>query len=203
MRSLGSIAIAAAVCLGLVACEKRNGNQVARAEVRKVTENTFEILPTEGQMPYCLVFTRSDTGIIRQLTMTHENKSVRCEAGKAVGGVRFRIPVDEGAVKVHVFFSDQKLNAGSIAQQLYEEKANPSFHPMDLRLPGNVVVQSLDFQPQQPSEPAMVGGVIGESGEVAPGADGGAGGADAGAANGDAGTMGGEIGADAGAAVQP
>jgi hypothetical protein len=137
-----------------------------------VSGNTFELIPAEGQLRYCLVFTRSETGVIRQLTMTHENRSVSCEAQKPIGGIRYRIPVNEGPVKVHIFFSDQPLNAGALAQDLYERKGDPSFHPIDLRLPGKVVVQTLEFTPTE-AMPVQVGGQIGAGGAIVPGGDGG------------------------------
>jgi hypothetical protein len=156
------------LCL-VTACDKDKGPP-PRAELRQVTGNTFELVPAEGQLKYCLVFTRSESGVIRQLTMTHGNRSVQCEARKPIGGVRYRVPLNEGSVKVHVFFSDQPLNAGSLAQDLYERKGDPSFHPIDLRLPGQVFVQTLEFQPQE-AAPAMVGGQIGAGGAIIAPAD--------------------------------
>ena len=153
-------------------CEKEKG-PAARGELRQVTGNTFEIIPAEGQLKHCLVFTRSETGVIRQLTMTHGNRSVPCEEGKPIGGIRYRVPVSEGPVKIHIFFSDQPLNAGALAQDLYERKGDPSFQPIDLRLPGKVVVQTLELQPSE-AMPAQVGAQIGAGGAILPsGGDGG------------------------------
>lgn len=167
MRMAGSIALAS-LCLA-TACDKKD-EPATRVELRQVTGHTFELVPADAQLKYCLVFTRSESGVIRQLTMTHGNRSVPCEAGKPVGGVRYRVPVAEGPVKVHVFFSDQPLNAGSVAQDLYERKGDPSFHPMDLRLPGKVFVQTLEFRPQEAEAPT-VGGQIGAGGAIVPQAD--------------------------------
>jgi hypothetical protein len=167
MRTAGSVVLMSLVCL-TSGCDKKQERVAQRAELKQLTGNTFEIIPAENQLPYCLIFTRSETGTIRQLTMIHGNLSVPCPAGKPVGKVRYRIPVNEGAVKVHVFFSDQRLNAGSIAQDFYERKGDPSFHPMDLRLPGNVYIQSFDFRPQADREATTVGGRIGASGEIVP-----------------------------------
>lgn len=155
-------------------CEDSEGPRGARVEVKQLTGNTFELLPTTVAVPmdkdgnrYCLAFTQSETGIIRQLTMTTENKSVRCAPGRPIGNVHFRIPPDEGAVQVHVFFSDRKLNAGSIAAQLYDHKGDPSFHPMNLRLPGGVVVETLRFEPRQTVQPSpTMGAEIGPAGEI-------------------------------------
>ena len=160
----------ASICLA-AACDKEKEAPV-RAELRQVSGNTFELVPAEGQLRYCLVFTRSETGVIRQLTMTHGNRSVACEAHKPIGGIRYRVPLNEGPVKVHVFFSDQPINAGALAQDLYERKGDPSFQPIDLRLPGKVVVQTLDFTPSE-GMPAQVGGQIGAGGAIIGAADGG------------------------------
>lgn len=138
-----------------------------RVEVKRLTGSTMEVIPTEGQMPYCLVFTISDTGTVRQLTMNGQNKSVKCEAGQPIGNHAYRVPVGEGAVRVHVFFSDRKLEAGSVAQQIYElASTNPKFTVLDLRLPGDVRSESLEFQPQ-PEEAVATGEVIGKGGVAA------------------------------------
>ena len=159
-----------AICLAS-ACGK-DKEVPLRAELRPVSGNTFELIPAEGQLRYCLVFTRSETGVIRQLTMTHENRSVSCEARKPIGGIRYRVPINEGPVRIHVFFSDQPLNAGALAQDLYERKGDPSFQPIDLRLPGKVVVQTLGFTPSE-GMPVQVGAQIGAGGAMVPAGDGG------------------------------
>jgi hypothetical protein len=195
MRTAASVGFASLLWLAS-ACDKVKKEQLppVRAELREMTGDTFEIIPTSGQFPYCLIFTRSESGVVRQLTMTHGNRSVACEPGKPIGGVRYRVPTNEGRVKIHVFFSDQRLSAASIAQDLYERKGDPSFQPMDLRLPGKVYVQTFEFHPQPPTEETS-GVRIGAGGQLEPprlgasGAGGMAGGAaDAGAGT-DAGTQ--------------
>jgi hypothetical protein len=143
---------AAAALLGLTACS-RHTTPTQRVELRRISGDTVQIVPGEGQMPYCLVFTHSGKGVVRQLTMSKSNNSVKCPAGEPVLGQAYRIPVDEGPVKIHVFFSDQRLEAGSVANQL-NEMSNPSFNPIDFRMPGNVVVETLDFIPAPSEEPA-------------------------------------------------
>lgn len=159
--------LAAALSLfALAACQESSRPQVAkRAEVRKLTGNTVEIVPTEGQLPYCLMFTITDQGkppVIRQLTMTHENRSVPCEPGKPIGGISYRIPVEEGKVRILVLMSDQKLNAGSIAQQIYElAETNPRFLPMDLRANGQLRAEAIEFVPTAGGESAPSDAVTG------------------------------------------
>ena len=143
--------------VALAACPSESP-RTARAELNKLTGNTFEILPAAGQMPYCLLYTITEDvrpPIIRQLTMTHENRSIPCEAGKPVGGVTYRIPIDEGKVRVLLFLSDQKLSAGSVGQQIWELSAtNPNFMPMELRLPGKVLVEAMEFTPAADAAPS-------------------------------------------------
>ena len=132
----------------------------ARAQIRKVSGATMEVVPNEGQFPYCLLFTVSEKGIIRQLTMTRENRSIKCDSGKPIANTSFRVPTQEGKVKVYIIFSDQRIQAGSVAQQLYDLRDKPRLTAMDFRLPGSVSVEMLEFTPQPGGEP-VTGAVVG------------------------------------------
>lgn len=147
----------------LASCSPKPQPPIQRIEVRRLTGQTVELIPAGGQLPYCLVFTTSERGVTRQLTMTHGNRSVSCEAGKPLGGVKYRIPVEEGTVKIRTFFSDQKLNAASVAQQLIELQGRNDFGAMDLRLPGRVHLDVQTLVPLQ-DEPGSLGGVVNASG---------------------------------------
>ncbi len=136
-----------------------------RAEVRTVGGSTVEVIPAAEQLPYCLLYTLSDKGVIRQLTMTRENRSIKCEAGKPIANTSFRIPANEGSVKVYVIFSDERIQAGPIAQQLVDLKNQPRITAMDMRLPGRVFIETLDFTPKEESKPTT-GGVVNSTGEV-------------------------------------
>ncbi len=129
-----------------------------RMEIRTVTGNTLQFIPAPDQLPYCLIYTQSDKGVTRQMTMTQSNQSVPCPAGEPVMGRRFRIPADEGHVRIRILFSDQRLAAASLASQLVE-MTNPAFQPNDLRLPGHVVLETLDFVPSE-ELPPVVGEVV-------------------------------------------
>lgn len=131
----------------------------ARVELRKVSGSSIELVPTQGQQPYCLVFSTSEHGTVRQLTMTRENRSVPCEAGKPIMGTSFKIPVEEGKVRLTLFLSSQKLSAASVAQQVLDNKDKPRWSPIDLRLPGNVFAQVLEFTPEE-ELPSSLGKVI-------------------------------------------
>jgi hypothetical protein len=140
------------IVLALLSACARSSAPTHRVEIRRISGDTIQVIPSEGQMPYCLVLTHSGKGVVRQLTMSKNNVSVKCPAGDPVLGQAYRIPVEEGPVKIHVFFSDQRLEAASVANQL-NEMQKPSFNPIDLRLPGKVVVETTDFIPSESNEP--------------------------------------------------
>ncbi len=139
-----------------------------RAEIRQLTGNSAQIIPTAGQLPYCLVFTTSASGLIRQLTMSHDDRSIECPADRPIGGVRYRFPVDEGRVRILVLFSDRKLDAGSVAEQIVEKGSASALSATDLRLPGRANSEVLEFTPALEREPAL-GTVIGRSPETGDG----------------------------------
>jgi len=144
--------VVAGVALVVLAACTRSGALTHRAELRRISGDAVQIVPSEGQLPYCLVFTHSEKGVVRQLTMSKNNTSVKCDADQPVLGQTYKIPADEGPVKIQVFFSDQRLEAGSVANQL-NEMSSPSFSPIDFRLPGKVVVESIDFIPVEGGAP--------------------------------------------------
>ena len=148
----------------LVACadeKKADGN--TRVSLRRLTGTNFELVPAEKQHPHCLVFTISSNGVIRQLTMSRENTSYTCPAGKPIGGHSYRVPLDEGTVKVHVLFSSQRVNAASVAQQLLDLRDRPQISSMDLRLPGNATIETISFVPEAEAPPP-IGGLVGKDG---------------------------------------
>ena len=145
--------VLAGTALVLLAACTRSGAPAHRVELRRISGDTVQIVPSEGQLPYCLAFTQSEKGVIRQLTISKTNNSVKCDAGEPVLGQTYKIPAEEGPVKVRVFFSDQRLEAASVANQL-NEMSSPSFNPIDFRLPGRVVVESIDFIPAEGGAPA-------------------------------------------------
>lgn len=152
------------VVLGLlVACAEEKKAETSRVSLRKLTGTSFELIPSERQHPHCLVFTISANGVIRQLTMSRENVSYTCPAGKPIGGHSYRIPLDEGTVKVHVLFSSQRVNAASVAQQLLDLRERAQISSIDLRLPGNVTIETITFAPETEAPPP-IGGLVGSDG---------------------------------------
>ena len=148
-----------AVCAAVLAaaCRKPTSTSAHRMEIRALTGSTVQFIPAADQLPYCLIYTQSANGVTRQMTMTRSNQSVACPAGEPVLGLRFRLPVDEGPVRVQVLFSDQRLQATALAAQVVE-MASPGFNPMDLRLPGRAVMETLEYVPIE--EPAPVVGEV-------------------------------------------
>jgi hypothetical protein len=157
-RWIGAVAV---VALGVVGCQQEQKPAIApRAELKTLSGSTVEFIPKDGQHPYCMLFTVSEKGIIRQLTMTRENRSIKCDAGKRIYNSSFRIPVEEGSVRAYIFFSDQRIQAGSVAQQLYDLRDKQRVTAMDFRLPGAASVEMLEFTPKAGGEP-VTGAVVG------------------------------------------
>ncbi len=130
-----------------------------RAALKALSGSTFELVPEAGQWPYCLAYTVSSKGVIRQLTMSQANQSFDCPTGEAVGHHAFRVPEGEAAVKVLVLFSSQPVNAGSVARQLLEVANPTTLTAMDLRLPGQIALELIDFVVTE-DIPAEVGDVL-------------------------------------------
>jgi len=154
----------------------RDGGKEAapkRAELRSLDGSIVEFVTQPGQLPFCLLFTVSEKGVVRQLTMTRKNVSIKCDPSMPIGRTTFRIPPEEGKVYAYIFYSDQKLVAGTVAQQIYEHEQGGRLNAMNFRLPGKVQMETLEFTPQGGPAP-MVGGRIGEGGALSPNPDGGA-----------------------------
>jgi len=132
--------------LSLLGCENRAAPGAHRVELRQTPGELVELVPKEGSPPYCLVYSIAERGTIRQLTMNEENQSFDCSAGVAIGGTGFRIPKKEGKARIFVIFSDQKLSAATVAQQI-NDLGTPNFSALDLRLPGKAVTEVIEYTP--------------------------------------------------------
>ncbi|XXF76477.1 hypothetical protein P2318_25980 [Myxococcaceae bacterium GXIMD 01537] len=143
----------AVVALGAGCTEPPKQVAAPRAQVRALSGSTMEVVPADGQLPYCLLYTLSEKGVIRQLTMTRENRSIKCESGKPIANTHFRIPATEGKVRAYVIFSDERIQAGPVGQQLYEMRHLERVSALDMRLPGRVFVETLEFTPTADEAP--------------------------------------------------
>jgi hypothetical protein len=157
-----SLILALATAIVGAGCPSQRSTAAKRVELRRIGGELIQLVPAENQPEYCLVFSLSERGVIRQLTMSRDNHSLRCEAGKPIGRT-YRIPREEGAVKLRILLSDQRLSGRSVAEQLDELRDKPNWSAMDLRMPGQVYVETLDFSPEEEVEAPAVGGRI-ESG---------------------------------------
>jgi hypothetical protein len=117
-----------------------------RAEVVKLSPSTIQVVPAEGQPPFCLAYTASEKGVVRHLTSSAAS-SLECPARQPIGGVRYEIPKGEGKVWIYVIFSDKQLEAAPISAQVHEMGRGGGLTAMDLRAPGNVVLETLEFTP--------------------------------------------------------
>jgi hypothetical protein len=131
--------------LFLLGCEKKPPPVAHRVEMRQAGD-LLELVPKEGTPPYCLVYSIAEGGTIRQLTMNEENDSFDCPAGAPIAKSGFRIPKKEGKVRIYIIFSDQKLSASSVAQQI-NDLGTATFNTLDLRVPGKAVTDVIEYTP--------------------------------------------------------
>jgi hypothetical protein len=138
-----------ALGVGLFGCTKSEAPaHVQRATLTKKSANTFELVPEPDQPPYCHVFTTTLTGIIWLQTPTQDQLSIDCPAGKPITGAALRVPKKDGKVNVYVIFSDRRLEAGSLQLQIREVvQEHKPVTAGDLRAPGRVLVETLEFTP--------------------------------------------------------
>lgn len=129
----------------LLGCNSRPPPATHRVELRQ-SDDLLELLPKEGNLPYCLVYSIAERGTIRQLTMNEANESFECPAGVAIAQTAFRIPKKEGKARIYVIFSDQKLAAATVAQQI-NDLGTPNFSMLDLRVPGKAVSDIIEYTP--------------------------------------------------------
>lgn len=155
------LTIAALLALGCT--EKPSPTANKRVVLERTGGTTFRLVPSDGQYPYCLAYTVNMTGLTRQLTMSRLNASFECKPGQPIGKHQFRVPLDEGPVKIHVIFTSQPVNAGSVSQQIMEADNRQVLKVMNMRLPGNAAIETLDFLPEEDT-PAEVGTVVGADG---------------------------------------
>ncbi len=132
----------------LSSCKNTPQGPPHRVELRKLGGESIEIVPLAGAPSSCLVFSVAQSGVVRQLTMNADDTSMDCEPGKPIGGQPFRIVAREGKVRIYTVFSDQKLAAAPIAEQIHELADKADLTGLDLRAPGRVTTDVLEFVPE-------------------------------------------------------
>ncbi len=141
--------IALALCVGIVGCStSESPARVQRVTLTQKSPITFELVPAPDQPAYCHVFTTTATGVIWLQTPTEDQLSIDCPAGEPITGVALRVPKREGKVKVYVIFSDRRIEGGPLQMQIQEmvQQMKP-VSAVDLRAPGKVIVEMLEFMP--------------------------------------------------------
>jgi hypothetical protein len=143
MRALGGFAVSLGICL--FGCDNKPA-AVHRVDIRKLSGDLVELVPKEGNPPYCLAYSIAEKGTIRQLTMNEKNDSFECPASEPIGKATYRIPKAEGKAKIFVIFTDQKVAATTISTQI-SDLGRPSFSALDLRVPGKAVSDVVEYEP--------------------------------------------------------
>lgn len=154
--------VAATALMLCAACTKEATAPTTRVTLRRTSGATFELVPSAGQPPFCLAFTVSRNGLTRQLTMSSSNTSFNCPAGQPVDARGYKVPLADGPVKVYTLFTSAAVNAASIAQQILEAPDRQHLSAMNLRLPGNAVLDVSEFTPEV-DQPAQEGRVLSET----------------------------------------
>lgn len=148
MRTIALFTLLAGLLAGCTKPDAAPARAAPRAEMRRLGGPNIELIPREGQYPYCLVFTVSATGLVRLLTQNEELESIPCEAGKRIGDVTYIVPNAEGKARVLVFFSDRVLKAGPIAHRISEIGGDRDrLNAFDFRVPGQITIEELEFDP--------------------------------------------------------
>lgn len=153
------LCLVVAFAMTFAACNEKPA-ATKRAELKRTGGTTFEVVTGQGQFPYCLLYTVSKSGLTRQLTMSRTNMSFECPAGKPIGKHPYKVPLNEGPVRVYVFFTSQPVNAASVSQQILDAADRQTLSIMNMRLPGNAALEVLDFEPEE-DVAAEVGQILG------------------------------------------
>lgn len=144
-----SLLLLAGLSLLLAACKDRPDPVTPPRAVLHGEGGQYSIVPTAGQLPYCLVVETRD-GAARSLVTGEDGQSADCDAGKTLGP--WKLPVKDDPFRTFVIFSDRRLKGDTIALQIRELLAGTpgaAITPMDLRAPGQVTVVTMDVRPKE------------------------------------------------------
>lgn len=147
LRSL--YAAACAVPFLLAACSKPADPVTPPRAFIRGEGDTYSVVPTAGQHPFCLVIEVQQTQT-KSLVTGEDGQSVECDAGKALGP--WKLPAKDDPFRALVIFSDRKLRGDTVALQVREQITTSPKAPissMDLRAPGQVTIEPLDVRPAE------------------------------------------------------
>ncbi len=130
----------------------------SRVDLVRIDGEQFALILKPGQYPYCAVYSVSERGVIRQLSMSTDDASFECRSGEAIAGTTFRAPKRDGKTHLFVLLSSQRLKLSSLTQQLLDVKDKTKLSALDFRLPGSAFIETIDFDPETVSPPVADGG---------------------------------------------
>jgi hypothetical protein len=152
------MAMANVVALATLSCRKADVVE-SRVDLVRIDGEQFALILKPGQYPYCAVYSVSERGVIRQLTMPADDVSFECRAGEAIAGTTFRAPMRDGKTHLFVLLSSQRLKLSSVTQQLLDVRDKTKLSALDFRLPGSAVIETIDFEPETVAPAAVDSGV--------------------------------------------
>jgi hypothetical protein len=143
--------LACACALGGFGCKK--APLVHPAEVRRVNADEIEIVPRPGAPPKCVAFSVSDQGVVRTLVMAEDIFSLDCPPGKpaALDGKPIYVPANEGKARIIVVFSDERLEAARIQNQVWDLRQKRDLGPRDIRVPEHAIADVIAVDGNAPA----------------------------------------------------
>jgi hypothetical protein len=141
------------LALLLVMCKKndtvKESSRLNRVALTRIDREQFALVPSEGQHPYCIVYSVSERGLIRQLTMPEDDQSLGCPANQPIGGTTYRVPAIDGKTRLFFLMSSTPLKVSSVTRQLLEVKDKSGLNVFDFRLPGAATLDVVTFDPSE------------------------------------------------------
>jgi len=118
-----------------------------------VNADEVEVLPRPGAPPKCVAFSVSDQGVVRTLAMAEDLFSLDCPPGKPIilGGKPLHVPANEGKARIIVVFSDERLEAARIQNQVWDLRQKRELGPRDLRVPEHAIADVIAVDGDAPA----------------------------------------------------
>jgi hypothetical protein len=145
-----ALLVLALAAWGLGCSKSEASARPQRVNLVQKSPTSFELVPSEGLPPYCHVFMVTTSGYVlhHTATATDDLLSVECPAGAAITNRALKVPKREGKVKACVIFSDQPIEGRPLSNQINDlVSQRQPVTAFDLRAPGRVIVETLEFNP--------------------------------------------------------